>query len=114
VALVTAAETKLENFADDLGSILGHAQNKAESWLGQRHAIAEQLKGIRDTATRLLSELGIVDAPQAATRRGRVARRGPAAVAAPKKRKRTMSAEARAKISAAQVARWAKQKKAKG
>ncbi len=111
--MTAAAEARLENFADDLGTLLGHAQNKAESWLGQRKAIAEQLMGVRDTAVRLLAQLGVAEAPKAARASKKAAATGrPAAKAAGAKKKRTMSAEARAKISAAQRARWAKQKKA--
>lgn len=104
-----AAESKLEDFAEDLGRLLGQAQNKAQSWLGQRNAIARHLTDVRDSATRLLAQLGISEAP----RKGRpakavAAKRGPGR---PPKKKRTMSAEARAKISAAQKARWAKQKR---
>lgn len=66
LAMTAAAEARLENFADDLGTLLGHAQNKAESWLGQRKAIAEQLMGVRDTAVRLLAQLGVAEAPKAA------------------------------------------------
>jgi hypothetical protein len=119
VAAMSAAEGKLEGFAEDLGKLLGQAQNKAESWLGQRTAIAEQLLGLRDTATRLLEQLG-VESSAPVVRRGRPAgtpatKRGPGR---PKgsgvKKKRIMSAEARERIAAAQRARWAKQKKAAG
>ncbi|MEQ1729955.1 MAG: hypothetical protein ABL982_16440 [Vicinamibacterales bacterium] len=113
LAMTAAAEARLESFADDLGTLLGHAQNKAESWLGQRKAIAEQLMGVRDTAVRLLAQLGVAGAPKAARASKKAAATGrPAAKGAAAKKKRTMSAEARAKISAAQRARWAKQKKA--
>jgi hypothetical protein len=111
-APVAVAEGKLEAFAEDLGHLLGQAQNKAQNWLGQRKAIADHLVGVRDTATRLLAQLGIADAP-APARRGRpagsgVTAGGPVRVV---KKKRVMSPEAREKIAAAQRARWAKQKK---
>jgi len=121
-ALSSAAEAKLEGFAEDLGKLLGQAQNKAESWLGQRKAIAEHLVGVRDTAAKVLAQLGVTDAPLPA-RRGRKPgskNRTPAVVdtpvadtgpGRPAKKRRTMSAEARAKIAAAQRARWAKWKK---
>ncbi len=114
ITMTAAAEARLENFADDLGTLLGHAQNKAESWLGQRKAIAEQLAGVRDTAVRLLAQLGVADPPKAARAAKKVAGSG-RAVSKPTvvKKKRTMSVEARAKIAAAQRARWAKQKKAR-
>ncbi|MGE0450103.1 MAG: hypothetical protein AB7Q29_11040 [Vicinamibacterales bacterium] len=111
-----AQDSTLEAFADDLGDLLGRAQNKADTWLGQRKAIAERLVQVRDTATRLLAQLGIADTPR--PRPGRPARPAADAAgatvksAAPKRRrKRTMSADARARISAAQKARWAKVKK---
>ncbi len=112
--MTAAAEARLENFADDLGTLLGHAQNKAESWLGQRKSIAEQLMGVRDTAVRLLAQLGVADAPKAARATKKTAASGrPAAKKSGVKKKRTMSAEAREKIAAAQRLRWAKQKKAR-
>jgi hypothetical protein len=45
-------------FAEDLGKVLGTAKAKAEDWLGQRTQIAKTLESIRDTATKLLSDLG--------------------------------------------------------
>src|SRR5215217_3708802 len=113
VTLTAAAEAKLEGFAEDLNKLLGQAQNKAESWLGQRKTIAEHLVGVRDTAAKLLAQLGVTDAPLPA-RRGRKPgskNRTPAVVdtpvadtgpGRPAKKRRTMSAEARAKIAAAQ------------
>jgi hypothetical protein len=108
---------KLEGFAEDLGRILGTARSKADSWLGQRQAIVKQLTQLRDEASNLLSQLG--HGAERVIRRGRpagsvsVAKRGPGR---PKGSgtggRRTMSAAARAKISAAQKLRWAKQKAA--
>ena len=106
--VVAIAETKLTGFADDLGRLLGQAQNKAQSWLGQRNAIVKHLTDVRDAATRLLAQLGIAEAPRLGRPpKATVVKCGPGR---PPKKKRTMSAEARAKISAAQKARWAKQK----
>ena len=96
------AETRFEAFAEDLGSILGSAQNKAESWLGQRKAILAQLSGVRDAAARLIAQL-TDDGGKAG--RGRHARA--AANGGPRKR-RKLSAAGRAAIVAAQKARWAK------
>jgi hypothetical protein len=114
-------EQKIEDFAEDLGKMLGSARAKAEGWLGQRQAIVNNLTELRDTASQLLSELG--QKAQRAVRRGRkVGRAATAEVAAikrgprrpagsgRKKKKRTMSAAARAAISRAQKARWARQK----
>ena len=121
---ITAAEHKLEEFAEDLGTMLGHARTKAEGWMGQRQAIVKSLTELRDEASKLLSQLGHDAA--AAGRRGRRAvgtvvagiKRGPggrpgsdkAIIIVSGKPRRKMSAKARAAISAAQKKRWAKQK----
>lgn len=107
-----AAEHKIEEFAEDLGRLLGQAQNKAEGWLNQRQVIVKHLEGVRDTASHLLSQLGH-EAQRAAhlgrAARNAVTRRGPGRPKGSGTRKRrTMSAEARKAISDAQKARWAK------
>jgi hypothetical protein len=105
-------ESKFEDFAEELGKLLGNAQAKAEGWLGQRTQIAKSLEGIRDTASKLLTDLGhqaqrIARKGQLAV--GRTVKRGPGRPAGPiAKKRRKMSAKARAAISAAQKARWAK------
>jgi len=102
------SSSKIEGFAEDLGRLLGTAQNKAQGWLGQRKQIAKSLEGIRDTATTLLNQLG--------TEAGRAIRRGRRAYASKRgpgrPRRRTLSARARAAISRAQKARWARVKAA--
>jgi hypothetical protein len=112
-----SAEEKIEEFAEDLGRLLGSARAKAEGWLGQRREITKHLEEIRDTASGLLSELTRGGSTAGAGRRpGRPARsrtaahagRGPGRPAGSGVKKRTMSAEARARIAAAQKARWAK------
>jgi len=120
-ALITpATEHKIEEFAEDLGRLLGTAQRKAEGWLGQREAIVKHLTGVRDTASKLLADLGH-QAQSAATaaskaytgkRRGRPAgsRNKSGIIIVGGKTRRTMSAKARKAISMAQKARWAKQK----
>jgi hypothetical protein len=110
-------ENKIEDFAEDLGRLLGSAQAKAEGWLGQRKQISTTLEGIRDTASNLLNQLG----HKAASVAGRGGRRGrPPGVsrdsdiaAAPlgKRKRRKLSAAARKAISDAQKARWAKQRR---
>ena len=104
-----AAEGKTEEFAEDLGKLLEAAKAKAENWIGKKSAIAEHLSDIRNTASELLEQLtGGVATPQpaaSAKRRGRPPGSG-------RKRKRTMSLEARKAISDAQKARWAKQRRA--
>ena len=115
-----ATESTLQGFAEDLGSVLGHARKKAEGWLGQRQAIVKSLTELRDTATKLLTDLG--HQAERVVRRGRRPgrpvgsknKRGPgrpkaAEVPFPRHR-RTMSAAARKKISEAQKKRWAAQK----
>jgi hypothetical protein len=113
---LVVAEHKIEEFAEDLGKMLGHARTKAEGWLGQRQTIVKSLTDLRDEASKLLSRLG--HEAERVVRRGRPAgsksaKRGPghpAAASVPKRRK--MSAKARAAISAAQKKRWAKVKAA--
>jgi hypothetical protein len=61
--------SRAEGFAEDLGRLLGTAQVKAQDWLGQRKAIAEQLTQIRDAATRYLQQLAGAEEP--AVRRDR-------------------------------------------
>ena len=45
----TSASSKIEDFAEDLGRLLGTARAKAEGWLGQRQNVAKQLEQIGDT-----------------------------------------------------------------
>lgn len=76
--------------------------------MAQRDDIAEELTTVINRAQSMLSSLGKGAA--------QIHRRAETAVKtakkAAKKARRTMSAEARAKIAAAQKARWAKVKKA--
>jgi hypothetical protein len=111
----TSTEARVEAFAEDLGRLLGTARAKAEGWLGQRKAIAKHLEDVRDTAAQLLSQLtgggtsgGRRRGRPAPARGVRTAKRGPGRPAGTVRKKRTMSAEARARIAAAQKARWAK------
>ena len=69
---------RLESFAEDLGRLLGTAENKARGWLDQRKAIVTQLSQLRDRTNELLRELtgGAADMAVAVgvargTRRGR-------------------------------------------
>jgi hypothetical protein len=50
-----ATEHKIEDFAEDLGKMLGRARAKAEGWLGQRQVIVKNLTELRDTASKLLA-----------------------------------------------------------
>ena len=123
-SIPAAAEHKIEEFAEDLGRLLGTARAKAEGWIGQRQTVAKHLEDIRDTATELLKKLGgswgssTPDGDSDGTRRTGRPRNGAAAeqsdVVTGGPKKRTMSAAARKAISDAQKARWARQKRAKG
>ena len=104
-------ESKLVDFAEDLGRILGETTRKAESWLGQRQQVAQQLTTIRDTAAKLLEQLGA--ATSAAVRRGRPKAEAVAAAAVAGAQRgaregRKLSAETRQKMRDA----WARRKAA--
>jgi len=71
-----------------------------------RQEILAELTAQRDRLNQAIEALG--GTPPA--RRGRPPKPAQSAPAAPKKRKRTMSAAARARIGAAKKAWWAKQK----
>jgi hypothetical protein len=108
----TIASNKIEDFAEDLGRLLGTARAKAEGWLGQRQNVAKQLEQIRDTAAGLLNQL--TGMPER-RRPGRATTAQPAVPMGtlPGKRpKRKVSAKARAAMSIAQKARWAAVRKA--
>jgi hypothetical protein len=112
---VATSESKTEEFAEDLSKLLGEAQAQAQGWLGQRTQIARTLEGIRDTASRLLADLGHEAQQAVHGRRGRppgsgTSKRGRGRPKGSGRKRRKMSAAARAKISAAQKARWARQK----
>jgi len=112
----TTSESKLEDFAEDLGRLLGTARGKAENWLNQRQSIVKNLTELRDTATKLLADLGHGTQQAIARRRGRPPGAGrrrqvegelqPMPLS--RKRKRKLSPEARQRMSEAQKARWAK------
>ena len=54
-------------FAEQLQNLLGTAQQQAKDWLSQREAVTTTLTTIRDTATRLLDDLGTSAAAAVAT-----------------------------------------------
>jgi hypothetical protein len=110
-------DRKVEEFADDLGRLLGKARAKADSWLSQRQALVDHLTELRDTATHLLRQFEVGAAVAQRRQSPGIHRRGPrrqpkaaATIDAAPRKRRTLSAEAREKIAAAQRARWAKQK----
>ena len=105
----------VEQFAEEIGRLLGTAERTVEEWLEQRQAVTQRLTAIRDTANQLLSRLASESGAAADTpssgRPPRQARRRPGRPAGSGKKKRTMSPEARERIAAAQRARWAEQRK---
>jgi hypothetical protein len=119
ISALRKSQARIEGFAEDLGNLLGTARAKAENWMGQRRTIVKNLTELRDTATKLLSDLG--HQAERMARRGRPAgsrnaapaKRGPGRPAGSgRKKKRKMSAAARKAISDAQKKRWAAQKAA--
>ena len=119
----TAAEKKIVNYAENLGHFLGSVRAKVSSWNSERQQLIRHLSALVSDAQGLLTELG--QQAGRAGRRGRraasalvetVQRRGPGRPKGsknkPRRRRRKLSAEARAKIAAAQKRRWAKVKAA--
>jgi ElaB/YqjD/DUF883 family membrane-anchored ribosome-binding protein len=106
-----AAVEKIEGFAEDLSHLLSQARDKAHNWISQRQAIVDHLTELRDTASKLLTDLGHQATEQVAKvtgkRRGRLPMQKKAAPTPEETRKRVMSPEARQRISDAQKARWA-------
>jgi hypothetical protein len=108
--------------ANDLTQILGTVKERVDSYNAERQQLAASLREIIAQANQLLSQLGEPVAMLTGRKRGRpkgtgrgpgrppgttkAARKGPGRP----KRRRRMSAEARAKIAAAQKARWARQR----
>jgi hypothetical protein len=112
----------IEQFAEDLDKVLGRARAKAEGWLGERRSIAKHLEAIRETASGLLAQLSSHGSAAGAGRRSGRPSGGAGAGAADRRagrpagsgrKKRTISPEGRARIAAAQKARWAKISRAK-
>ena len=106
---------KLESFAEDLGRMLGSAENKARSWLDQRKAIVTQLSQLRDKTDALLRELTEGGASLAVavglargTRRGRPA--GTAKTTTKKRQARIFTAEQREQQAERMRAYWAVRK----
>jgi len=95
-------QSKIGDFAEDLGRLLGSAERKATEWLDQRQTVATQLTAIRDKATALLSQLGRDSSSGSQPRK-----RTGTAKRTPGRKKRVVSAETRAKMAAAQKKRWA-------
>ncbi len=105
--------SKIEDFAEDLGRLLGTAKAKAEGWLGQRQNVAKQLEQIRDTASEMLGQLAGTIRRRGRKRGEKAPGRqamGARATASGASPRRKLSAKARKAISDAQKKRWAKLK----
>ena len=108
--------TRIEGFAEDFGKVLGTARARAEGWIRRRQEIVRHLTDLRDTASKLLAALGheaertVGREHPAGPRRMEAARRGPGRPPGSRRKKPTMSAEARKAISDAQKKRWAAQR----
>ncbi len=114
-AAVTASNTRLETFAEDLGRVLGTAEHKARGWLDQRKDIVKQLSQLRDRTDTLLRELTDGGANMAiavglarGTNRGRPS--GSAKTGGKKRGRRTFTAEQRRQQGERMKAYWAKRK----
>ena len=59
-------DQRMGDFAEDLGRILGTAEQRATAWLSQRNTVVDQLTSIRDTASRLLEQLALAGSQVAA------------------------------------------------
>lgn len=107
--MASAAVEKIEEFAGDVGQLVGQARGKAENWLAQRQSIVKNLVELRDTASRLLTDLGhqaheqlakVTGAPRKAGRQKKTS-----VVPTPAEtRKRVMSPESRHRASDEQKA----------
>jgi hypothetical protein len=107
--------THLESFAEDLGRMLGTAENKARGWLDQRKAIVRQLSQLREKTDSLLRELTesganmVVAVGLARGKRGRPPGSGKKTA---KKRGRTFTAAQRKEQGERMRAYWAAKRKA--
>jgi hypothetical protein len=105
---------------ETVGSALGTVMAKVDAWVAQRQVLANELQQVIGRAQNMLASLGPATLLRSG-KRGRPKQQpesvGPmhdmsmlTAGKPPARKRRTMSAEARDKIAAAQRARWAKQK----
>jgi hypothetical protein len=100
-----------ESFAEDLGRLLGSAENKARGWLDQRKSIAKQLTSVRDKADELLRELtGGAAQMAAAVNRARRGRPPGSENTAKKAGRRKFTAAQRKEQGERMKAYWAKRK----
>jgi hypothetical protein len=107
---------------ETIGAALGRVAAKLDGWMAERREIASQLNAVITRARSMLSSLEV---PLPKRRRGRLAASSQPRTpmrdmsmltagqpsSGRKRKRRKMSAAARKKISDAQKARWARQKK---
>lgn len=104
-------KSKLDKAAVGIGRTLGQVMNRMDQWRKQRDEIAADLHHVVTTAQKTLTELG--HTVKFTLNEGPLPRILASTKGKPGQRTGfTMSAAARAKISAAQKARWAKQQRA--
>jgi hypothetical protein len=92
--------------AENVGSALGKVMAKVDAWLAQRQEIARELREVADRLMAGENPFGPAVTTPSMLAEEVVKREGAPGL----KRRRTMSPEARARIAAAQRARWAKQR----
>jgi hypothetical protein len=115
-------EKKVIDYAEDLGRLIGTVRARVDDWKGERDKLAQQLSAVVKEAQSLLADLGQTASRQTrklvaggVTRVQETASELASQAKRPgRPRKRRMSAEARARISAAQRKRWAKLRKSEG
>jgi hypothetical protein len=91
--------------AETVGGTLGSLMGRVDAWMKQRDQLAADLRAMADNiATGAINVAGAVKTAGAKA----------IGQASPPRKRPAMSAEARAKIAAAQRARWAKQKSEAG
>ena len=102
----------IEEIAAEAGRLFGTTEAHARRWLDQRKDLVQALSTIRDKATRLISELS---GEPLRWRKGRRKKREGVPVVQPgmraSRKKRVISAQARAKMRAAAKRRWAEIRK---
>lgn len=108
------SQDKLADFAEDLGRVLGSAENKARGWLDQRKSIAKQLTAVRDKADALLRELTGGAARMAAAVNEARTSGPPGRLAGTKRGRRKFTAAQRKEQAARMKAYWAKRKASSG
>ena len=94
--------------AHDLSSAFNAVKERVSNFSSERQQLVRTLEGIIRSAQQLLEDLG-----EAAGGRGRRGRAAGAGRTGGRRKRRKLSAEARARIAAAQRARWARHRAGK-